>query len=687
MEGVKRMARINNLKISARIALALLLPLAGLLWQSGLMIADKIRIGSEAEELQLAAAFTAEVSRAVHELQKERGLSAGMLGSKGELFTAELAKQRKSSDAAIEKMTERRAVTPSNDALAETLRGAAKRLGELAATRRQIDLLALDGLRSNAFFTDSIARLLAVITELSSHGSETRVVILSSAYLNLMEGKERAGQERAVGAVGFSRKAFTIDRFQTVSGLAAQQDAYFRLFEQRAGDDLAGALAAVLDSPPHAEVLRMRQIAAGGAGGGIIETEFAEWYRATTDRINLLKEVEDETAAALLALTGDMAAAANRETLILSGMMAVMAVLTLLSLVVVIRGITRPLDDLTRAMRRLADGDTAITVEGAEWKDEVGEMSRALLVFKDNALAMQGIKEQQEAERQRAEVEKRRAMMSLADGFETSVKAVVESVSSAATQLQSTARSMSGVAEQAAREASTAAAGSEQASANVQTVAAAADELSASIGEIARQVSEAAHIAGQAVEQATHTDTIVRGLAEAAQRIGEVVKLINDIAGQTNLLALNATIEAARAGDAGKGFAVVANEVKNLANQTARATGDIGGQIGSVQSATREAVDAIKVILHTIGRISEISSGIASAVEQQGAATTEIARNTGEAASGTESVSRSLGGLRDAVDETGGAASQVLSSAGNLAEQSTKLRTEVDGFIARVRAG
>ena len=278
------------------------------------------------------------------------------------------------------------------------------------------------------------------------------------------------------------------------------------------------------------------------------------------------------------------------------------------------------------------------------------------------------------------------AQARLADNFETSVKAVVETVSSGATEMQGSAQTMASTAEETSRQATAVAAAAEQASANVQTVASAAEELSNSIQEISRQVAQSNAIARNAVDEAKKTNDKVRGLAEAANKIGEVVKLITDIASQTNLLALNATIEAARAGEAGKGFAVVASEVKSLANQTAKATEEIAGQIGAIQSATGEAVEAIQGIGSTIGQISEIATAIASAVEEQGAATREIAGNVQQAASGTREVTHNIGGVTQAAGETGESATQVLNAAGELSRQAETLRGQVEEFLREVRA-
>lgn len=276
--------------------------------------------------------------------------------------------------------------------------------------------------------------------------------------------------------------------------------------------------------------------------------------------------------------------------------------------------------------------------------------------------------------------------LKIADDFEASVKGVVDAVASAATELQASSQSMSATAEETSRQSMTVAAASEEATANVQTVASAAEELSASVQEISRQVSKSVQIAGAAVTEAKKTDATVQGLATAAQKIGDVVKLISDIAGQTNLLALNATIEAARAGEAGKGFAVVASEVKNLANQTARATDEITSQIGAIQSATNEAVEAIRTIAATISEMNQISTAISAAVEEQGATTKEIARNVAQAAEGSANVAETISGVSRAASETGSSAGQVLNASGELSVQAERLRREVDNFLGSVRS-
>ncbi|HXP95405.1 MAG TPA: methyl-accepting chemotaxis protein [Telmatospirillum sp.] len=354
---------------------------------------------------------------------------------------------------------------------------------------------------------------------------------------------------------------------------------------------------------------------------------------------------------------------------------------------VVANAIAKPVNALSNCMNTLASGNLEAEVPNTLQKDEVGQMARAVQVFKENAVRIAGLQADQEQAKARAESERRQSTLAMADGFENAVMGLVEGVSSKAAEMQSTSQSMSAAAQQASNQAATVSVVAQSATANVETVATAAEQLSASISEISRQVAEAAKISNTASEETSRTNKMVEGLAQAADKIGAVVKLINDIASQTNLLALNATIEAARAGDAGKGFAVVANEVKGLANQTAKATDEISTQINAVQEETRRAVEAIRTIGMVIEQVSQISSGIASAVEQQGAATREIARNVQQAAQGTKEVSANIQGITQAAADTGAASEKVLTAAGDLAGNSKTLRTEVDRFLRGIRAG
>jgi methyl-accepting chemotaxis protein len=377
---------------------------------------------------------------------------------------------------------------------------------------------------------------------------------------------------------------------------------------------------------------------------------------------------------------------ASTEHLILAIAIGSLVIGTLLAWLIG-RAISKPVVGLCAGMRELAEGNFEVVLPGLGRGDEVGDMAQAVETFKVKAEQKARAEAEAKAQQDQLAAQQRRAdMIKLADTFEAAVGEIVETVSSASTELEASATTLTATAERAQEITTTVAAASEEASTNVQSVASATEELTSSVNEIGRQVQESARIANDAVDQARKTNDRVAELSKAAARIGDVVELINTIAGQTNLLALNATIEAARAGEAGRGFAVVASEVKALAEQTAKATGEIGQQIAGIQAATQESVGAIKEISGTIEKLSEISSTIAAAVEEQGAATQEISRNVQQAAQGTMQVSSNITDVQRGASETGSASAQVLSAAQMLSGDSNRLKTEVENFLATVRA-
>ncbi|HEY1722509.1 MAG TPA: methyl-accepting chemotaxis protein [Magnetospirillaceae bacterium] len=474
----------------------------------------------------------------------------------------------------------------------------------------------------------------------------------------------------------------------TIHAMAADADKYLRAYqaleaspEERAlTDSIAHAWTAYLNLSE-----KLVAISDSGDIAGAVKlytTDERQTFNAYQQQI--AKDIDDNATGGKNA--ADRGAAIYQTTRIVVVCAALLAALLSGGLGFAIsRNVARPVRQMTGVMERLADHDLSVTISGTERGDEIGAMAKAVEVFKGNMIKGDELAAAQKAEQIAKEARATR-VDALTKSFDVSVNGVMGHVADQATQMTAAAQSLNATAEESTRQASVVATASEEASANVQTVASATEELSSSIAEISRQVAQSSRVAASAVSEAEKANRMVQGLADASQKIGAVVKLITDIANQTNLLALNATIEAARAGDAGKGFAVVAAEVKNLANQTAKATEEIGGQIASVQGATKDAVEAIQAIGSTISEINGIASTIASAVEEQSAATKEIARNVEQAAQGTQEVSSNITGVHQAANDTGSAASQVLASASELASQSDDLKMLVSGFLSDIKA-
>src|SRR5215475_2449452 len=430
----------------------------------------------------------------------------------------------------------------------------------------------------------------------------------------------------------------------------------------------------------------LRELALKNSGTPASPDQLKRWNDLVGELTGVITRMYTATTDIISAETDQMISAAWESLLMYLGVtLGVLAVVLALSKMT-LGTVRQLLTGLSHAMQQLRDGRYDVAIPGVDRADEIGEMARNTTAFRDDLARIRKLEAQQKDSEARAIAARKAEMHKLADSFEAAVGKIVKAVSTASTELEASAQTLTRTAEVTQRQAGTVASASEQASANVRSVASGTEELGASVQEISRQVRESSHIAVEAVKQAEKTDQRVNELSHAAGRIGDVVKLITAIAEQTNLLALNATIEAARAGDAGRGFAVVAAEVKTLATQTAKATEEIGSQIASMQTATKESVEAIKEIGATIKRISDIAASISAAVEQQGSATNDIARNAHEAARGTSHVASNITEVNRGAGETGTASGQVFAAAQSLARESNQLRSEVESFVATVRA-
>ncbi|MBF0248821.1 MAG: nitrate- and nitrite sensing domain-containing protein, partial [Alphaproteobacteria bacterium] len=555
----------TNMKIGSRIVLALALPILGLLFFSGDLVKEKRDVANEMESLERLATLAPSISAVVHELQKERGTSAVYIGSKGAKFAEQLPIQHKDTDG---RMTALNAALASfdlrgfGDTLGAKLDTANKALGELSAKRAGVKDFTLTVPEMAGYYTPTIAKLLSIVEEMAVISTNADITKSIAAYTNYLQSKERAGQERAMGGAGFGAGKFAPGVYRRLVELIAEQNVLFARFVIYAKPDQIAFHKSTVVGPDVDEVERMRKIAVDSVYSGTTEgVEGPYWFGTITKKIDLLKKVEDKISDDLVAQVGAIHGKVSATFYMFLGFTLVLLVVTGVFVYVIVNGITRPVVDLTRTMGALAKGDTTVHISGTNRGDEIGPMSQAVEVFRKNMIHNQEMADRQEQENA-AKEEKRIALEKLSHAFESDVTGVLGAVTNASNSMKSAAQGMAATAEETSKQSTVVAAAAEEASTNVQTVASAAEELSSSISEISRQVSQSTHIAGTAVAEVKNTNQQVRGLADAAQKIGEVVALITDIADQTNLLALNATIEAARAGEAGKGFAVVASEVK-----------------------------------------------------------------------------------------------------------------------------
>ncbi len=592
----------------------LLLPVLGMLVLSCVLLGEKLKTVTAMERVGALTELVTDTSALVHEVQRERGLSGGFLGSKGTELRAELTAQRSRTDArlaAFEARLRRFDALGSdrNTALAGKLSAARDGLAKLGDTRQQITQLAIGPEGSFGYFTAANARLLDMVGEAAAEAAAPDVARSIGVYLSFLQAKELAGQERAVGTTGFAAGQFDAARLRHLVQLGDEQDLYFRIIAAAATPAQAAFMRQTVAGDAVDAVVRMRRTAAeGGLDGHLGGITGADWFKAATVRIDLLKTVEDRMASDLATLTASIRNAAEYQLYATLAAIVVLLALTAAISTAMIRAIVGPLGALIRTMQRLATGDTELAIAGTDRRDEIGRIAQAIEVFRNQAIENRRLGAAQEEQRTSAEVEKVAALRGMAETIETeTAKALVQVVEHTAA-MAANAESMGASATRTGAAAQSAAAAASQALSNAQTVASAAEQLAASIREISTQVNHSTAVVGRAVTAGEETSATIRQLDSKVAQIGTVAAIIREIAAKTNLLALNATIEAARAGDAGKGFAVVAGEVKGLAMQTARSTEEIARHLAEVRAATKASVDAVTRIGGSISEIDAIAS-------------------------------------------------------------------------------
>ncbi|KAA5603870.1 HAMP domain-containing protein [Roseospira marina] len=686
------MARLlSSLRVSTRLYLILVVPLMGLLVVVSLSTVSRYQAVVNGDKLIRLAALAPSVSELIHMLQRERGSNAGFLGNPDGAFGFRLQALRLDTDGALGALEVQfsPATLERFGAELQQAYGEAKAaLDHLATNREAVDALTVSVTDMAAYYTGTISDLLDIIEQMPRLSEDVAVSREITAYIALLHAKERAGLERAMGAAGFGAGGFQPPIYQRFLTLRGEQTAFLTLVDVQA-DNRGGeldALHAALSGEASREVDRLRDIAAASmATGDTAGITGAVWFDAITEKIDALKAVEDQFADTVMEEAQRASARAWGGLWIT---LAVAGIVVALSVPVALRisaSVSASIRAMTGVIRRLAAKDVDAVIPAQDMTDEFGAMARELGVFRDAMIAADRLVRDQ-AESARRRTENLHRLEDTTRTFDQGVRAVLRKIAVTTQTLQEAATSMCTIAEQTHDRASTMASESDRAAGSIASLAEASETLSTSVGNIGRLARQSSEIAGQAAAEAERTTTVVSGLSDAAQKIGEVVSLITDIAAQTNLLALNATIEAARAGDAGKGFAVVANEVKSLATQTARATKDIGEQIGAVQAETQTAVTAIAGVAEIIGTINTVASEIAAAMGDQDSASRAIATSTQEADKGTRIVSRTIAQVTDSAQHSDEAAANVMEAIEDLDRQSHVLTDLVSTFLRDARA-
>jgi hemerythrin-like metal-binding protein len=674
---------LDRFNLSIRIAALGIFPLLAMLYFSGSSVLDKRATVQEMDKIVQLSNMAGVFSNLVHELQKERGASAGFLGSKGKSFGDKVTAQRKNTDEKNKPIADALNLGTSLG-LKTQITHIREKLSQLNTIRDSVDAQTITVAQEVGYYSALNADLLNAITAMSKISSDLSISNRISAFVNFLQSKERAGIERAKGSVGFGSGKFGPALLEDFIGLIAIQNTYMKVSRAYASAETISFMDKTIAGEAVDMVEKMRTIAISSPVSNSLDgITGPQWFDTITKKINSLKTVENYMATALVKQANTVRDTANHAFITLLTVSLLITIFILIFAFVLIHSVVNPLKLIRKSIERLEQGHTETLIAGRHKQDEIGDMARAIQNFKETIIR-QNMEQTKHGIEQSVRERTSTRRLKITNQFQDRVANAIESMASAAEQLEHNADAMSKATDNARSQSAMVASAATQATSNVETVAAAAEELSSSIQEITRQVEHSSTIANNATESAHQAQETIQGLAQGANKIGEVVSMITSIAEQTNLLALNATIEAARAGEAGKGFAVVASEVKNLANQTAKATEEITAQINTIQTDTQRAVHAIEEVSETISKMNEVTITVSEAVEQQGNATQEISSNVNEAATGTRDVSNNIEGVAHSTEETGRMSGEVFNSAKMVSDNASDLKQQIDDFLKEV---
>ncbi len=680
---------------------------------------DFYQISTQDQMIRELTEYTPKIGGLIHELQKERGISAGYIGSQGSgVFSSRIDAQHKFSDAkqaVFKTAAQNMDLASISTELDKNTNIALNAIGQLAEKRRAVKSLDLTVGEMAKYYTATITKLMDIVKAVGHVTHDPSLLRDITAYIALLEAKEHSGIERAMGANGFAKGAFSDGVYKNFISQIAEQKAFLTIFEATANPGIKSYLASTLSGPDIEKVKTLRayvfkdyrDVSTSGVSG-------SEWFDSITKKIDLYHQVEQKFITDIGEQADSLAFGASLmfwELVVLSLLLT--AGIGFISYKIAY-SITGPLKGIQKSMAQLSNGNLDAEIPYVDFGSEIGAMANDVLNFQNNAIKNkkleQEAREAEEAQRQlereaeesenrlreeklahdRKEIEQREErtakMEALIKSFDHNISSALQVISSTSTQLIGSSGSMAGIAEQTGSSSTTAASAAEISTSNINTVAAASEEMSASVSEISRQLAQSTEITKRAVEQAGATQATMSSLSETTELIVDVVKLINDIAEQTNLLALNATIEAARAGEAGKGFAVVASEVMALGTQTCNATGEISEHVGAVQASSEQAVAAVENIRKIITETDEIATSIFAAVAEQNTATAEIARNVQEAAKGSQEVTTVIVDVSTGAAETRNIASDVNKAANDVKNNAQSISDVVDDFLSNIRA-